>query len=757
MTAEWPGDGSLRALRVLIVEDDPVDADLIVRELQHGGYDPTCELVADEDAYVAALDRPVDIVLSDYSLPRFNVPRALDLLRERRADVPLIVITGTIGEETAAECIKQGAVDYLMKDRLGRLGASVTRALEQRRLRESEQHAEGALAASELRYRAIVDNALEAILVADDAGRYTEANPAACQLTGYSREELVTMSVWDLTPTPDVEQGRALWQRFVRDGKASGEYRLRRRDGVIIDIEFRSVANAMPGMHVAACRDISARKLAERSQSQLAAIVAASNDAIVGMSLDGTVTAWNQGAERIYGYAAREMIGRSISVLFPPEAAGEFSQLLARLRRGERREGQSSLRLAKGGRQLDIAASVFPVTDGGAVVGAAMIARDMTEILRQQREVSRSEKLRALGQLAGGVAHDLNQSLALILGYGELLNSALADHALDASPLSEMAALITQAARDGGDTVKRLLTFARSEPDAPHEPVDVPVLLQEVARLTAPRWRDSSQIEGRTIRLAIEAEPSISVMGVPHLLREALINLVFNSVDALPQGGTITLSCRRDGGDASIRVADTGVGIGAQAQGHIFEPFFTTKGERGSGLGLPLVYSIVESHGGSIRVESELGRGTTMLLRFPLARAAAPPPEDAAPPPDRPESLRILAIDDEPAVAALTARMLQHLGHEVTTEHSGEAGLVLLADRPYDVVISDIGLGDGMNGWQFVEQIRARNAHLPVILATGWGAAIGPEETARLGPCTVVPKPYRIGDLERALAAMVAH
>ena len=737
------------------MEDVADDADLIVRALQQAGHNLEWTLVEDEAAYLAAIERPLDIILSDYSLPQFSAPRALELLHDRQMDLPLIVITGTITEEAAVECIKRGASDYLMKDRLGRLAVAVTRAIEQRRLRQAERLAIEAMAASQRRLQAIFENALDAIFVADDDARYVDVNPAACELTGYSRSELLAMSVRDLMPSGNAAVTTTAWQDFLRTGSASGEYQILRRDGSIVDVEYRAAAHALPQMHVSACRDISVRKQVEQARSQLVAIAEASDDAIIGKDLDGIVTAWNQGAQRMYGYTAEEIVGRSIALLFPEGRESELEEILIRLRRGESIDDYSTVRIAKDGHQIEVSAHISPIIDRfGAVIGAAVIARDVTDLHRRQREAARSEKLRALGQLASGVAHDLNQSLTLILGYSELLECALDSRTPDDTSLSSMVGTIAQAAHDGGETVKRLLTFARGEPEARREAIDIATMLEEVARLTAPRWRDSSQIENRVIRLTVETEADLHVLGTPHLLREALTNLIFNAIDALPYGGTIALTGVRDGTDVVIRVTDSGIGMSREVQSRVFEPFYTTKGERGSGLGLSLVHGIVESQGGTIRVDSAPGRGTVMTLRFPQADDRAATDGGADLQPERSGSMRILAIDDEVAVAALTARMLKQLGHEVTTEHSAEAGLRLLAVNQYDAIVSDVGLGEGMNGWEFVAQIRRQHPRLPVVLATGWGAAIGADETAQIGSCAVVPKPFRLDDLRRALAQL---
>jgi len=380
--AAVPGT-SPRPLRVLIVEDLAHDADLLVRELRRAGYAPDWEVVEDEAGYLSALARPLDVILSDYTLPKFDAPRALEILEDRRLDVPLIVITGSVGEETAAACIKRGAADYLLKDRLVRLGAAVGQALEQRRLREAARTSERAAAATHGRLEAIVDNALDAIFVADDDGRYIDANPAACELTGYSSSELMALSVWDLTPAPDVASGRAAWRRFLGEGRAVGEYALRRRDGTIVDVEFRAVANVLPHEHVSACRDVTERKRAAAAlrgnRDFLQAVIDAVEDPIIVK--DGRHR-WVLGNRRFWTFHAFEpdaALGKNDFDLFPAgEAAVFWAKDSAVLATGETNENEESVTDGLGrARRVLTKKSRFMDADGRPVVVG--VIRDITE------------------------------------------------------------------------------------------------------------------------------------------------------------------------------------------------------------------------------------------------------------------------------------------------------------------------------------------------------------------------------------------
>jgi signal transduction histidine kinase/CheY-like chemotaxis protein len=371
---------------------------------------------------------------------------------------------------------------------------------------------------------------------------------------------------------------------------------------------------------------------------------------------------------------------------------------------------------------------------------------------QKQLEASQAEKLRALGQMASGVAHDLNQSLGIIAGYSDLALQVLDDPDVDLAAMRDNLGLIARAAQDGGDTVKRLLTFARGAPEGEPELVDVAALLRDVAKLTAPRWRDAAQREGRPIEVEVTSDADLTVMAWPGALREAIMNLVFNAIDALPQGGAITLSVGPCTEGVEIGVSDTGLGIPHELQATIFEPFFTTKGERGTGLGLAMVFGIVERHGGSVAVTSAPGRGSRFAIRLPSG--PQPGQKSALPDARPPAQLRVLAVDDEPALVTLAASFLRGDGHLVVTASSGENAVTRLAEGTFDLVVSDLGLGTGMSGWELAERVRDGYPDTRFIMATGWGAAIDPEEARTRGVDGILAKPYRAAQL-RTLVATV--
>jgi diguanylate cyclase (GGDEF)-like protein/PAS domain S-box-containing protein len=397
---------------------------------------------------------------------------------------------------------------------------------------------------------------------------------------------------------------------------------------------------------------------------------------------------------------------------------------------------------------------VFRDAGGRAV---RLLGTDVDITARKEAELQReaftqTEKLRALGQMASGIAHDLNQSFQLISGYGDVARNVLSGPELDVSGLREALAIVTQAAMDGGATVKRLLTFARAEADAEAKPLNLEQLVREVAQLTAPRWRDAAQVEGRGISLYVDASGDTTILGSPARLREMLTNLVFNAVDALPNSGTIRLTVAGREDRVTLEVADSGIGMTPEVQARMFEPFFTTKGARGTGLGLAQVFGIVEQHKGQIEVTSEAGRGATFRITLPAAaerRVESTVRQLRVAGPSR--RLRILAVDDEPMIGKMVDRILRPAGHVVVTATSGEEALERLQTEVVDLVISDMGMGAGMNGWELADAVQRHWSNLPFVLATGWGAQIDPLEAQRKGVTAVIAKPYRAEDLRELI------
>ncbi len=377
--------------------------------------------------------------------------------------------------------------------------------------------------------------------------------------------------------------------------------------------------------------------------------------------------------------------------------------------------------------------------------------RALGELGAAQDQLVRTEKLRALGEMASGVAHDFNNLLASILGRAQLLLERTQD-----VKLRQWLKVIERAAMDGARTVRRLQDFTGIRRDQPAVAVDLNQVVQQVLETTESIWRQDRRRSGVEIEVETDlAEGLPPVAGDPAELREAFTNLVLNAVDAMPGGGTLTLRTQIADGQVQVEVRDSGTGIPEHIREKIFDPFFTTKGPKGTGLGLSMAYGILQRHNGRITVESAEGHGTIFRLLFPAAVSGSV--VEAAPPPAAPAgssvSLHCLVVDDEEEVGEVVADILTTAGHTAVTARSGQEGVDRLGAERFDVVFTDLAM-PGMTGWQVARAVKDRAPEVPVVMMSGFGVEVAPEDLPARGVDLVLAKPLQIQDILRALASI---
>lgn len=379
------------------------------------------------------------------------------------------------------------------------------------------------------------------------------------------------------------------------------------------------------------------------------------------------------------------------------------------------------------------------------LTGFVLVGRNITHTREMSDKSIQSKKLAALGQISSGVAHDFNNVLTGILGRLQLLKKITNDPEL----LKNFAVMET-AALDGAATVKRMQDFARIREETELESVNMKALLDEVAALTRPRWRDGPRTMGTLIEMKLDLAEDVFILGAAYDLRRAFTNLIFNAVDAMPDGGVITLTSEILNGQLIIKVRDTGLGMTAETAEHIFDPFFTTKGVKGTGLGLSEVYGVCKRHGGDINVSSTPGKGSEFTLSFPVAEEGI-----SRPPVERPvvetRPGRIMVIDDEKYVLDIVDEVLTELHHNVTPYTSAQQALKALKKSPVDVVITDLGMPE-MSGWEVARYVKLDNPKLPVILLTGWSLEMESSQIQENGVDFVLQKPFSMEDLEQIVA-----
>ncbi len=375
----------------------------------------------------------------------------------------------------------------------------------------------------------------------------------------------------------------------------------------------------------------------------------------------------------------------------------------------------------------------------------------LVEVRRSQEENVRQERLSALGQMVSGIAHDFNNALMPIVGLSHCFSTdpdALNDPVQFRADLEA----IQSSAAAAAEVVRRLREFYRPEDAMGATRVNLSKLVDQVVLLTEPAWKVQAQAEGRPIHIVNDIGDLPPISANAARLREALINLVLNAVDAMPKGGAIRLSAEYAAETVTLRICDTGDGMPDDVRKRCFEPFYTTKGKRGSGLGLAMVYGIVTRHGGQLTVESEKHKGTTFTIRLPLAQreatapAQAPQTDVSGPAP----ALKVLIVDDEEWARVLVKRFLSLKGHTVLTVASGQDALDAFRREPVDLVITDRAI-PGMGGDQIAAEIKRLSPTTPVIMLTGFGDIMDVQREKPAGVDYVLGKPITPDQLQEAV------
>jgi PAS domain S-box-containing protein len=621
-----------------------------------------------------------------------------------------------------------------------------------------EQESERELRTREAELSDFFETASVGLHWVSEDGTIIRVNQAELDMFGYRRDEYLGRKLAefhvDATIVADMLRRLVAGER-INQLRA----RMRCRDGTVKDVLIDSSGHFQGGkFHHTRCftRDVTDERRAQENAARLAAIVTSSADAIVGKTLDGTITSWNPAAEQIFGYSAAEMVGDSVFKLIPPELHDLERDVLERLQRGEVVELADSERVRKDGRRIWISLSVSPIRDAaGTIIGAASIKRDITERKLVDERLRDTQRLQAIGQLAGGIAHEANNQMMVVVGASHFL--------LRRADLSPPARLeveqILRAADRTASVTRQLLAFSRRQMLQLRE-----VDLNGVVESIAPMLRRALP-ESQELVLALGGL-SGCIRADPRQLEQVLLNLTLNARDAMPQGGRIVIETRDVGRPAEfttnppssnayhmLAVRDTGHGIEQTTLGRIFEPFFTTKEVgRGTGLGLSVVHGIVSQLGGHIRVESDLGQGTTFELYFPSAQPGieAPPSSPAEPSPV-PEGTVALVVEDDARARAIAVRALTEAGYRVLEAENGRRALEVVgrSGGQVDLVITDIGLPE-LDGYELVRRLRAERPDLPILMMSGYADE---PHRVELGPdIPLLSKPFSPDALVAAAA-----
>jgi PAS domain S-box-containing protein len=640
------------------------------------------------------------------------------LLREHGVVSGLSVIIGAptqpygvlAGHTTAARVFDTHEVNFLSAV-ANVLGEAIARKQAEDKLRQSESQ-----------FRALFENALDAVLIADDLGVYLDANPAACDLFGLSHEELIGRTISDFAEGEHRAETQSSWAQFLKEGTMRGEYRLRRPDGKVVDLDFSATANFLPGRHLSIPRDITERKRTEAERTRLLSELESEKTRLTDIFSNAPAfIASLRGPEHIYELAnpkyyelvgQRDLVGRRVREALPEAAGQGFFELLDNVYlTGVPFVGnEMPMTIANGtGRVPELHYLNFvyqPVTDvNGAVSGIICHGVDVTEQVLSRRllqesenQLRQSQKLESVGMLAGGIAHDFNNLLTVITGYSELTLLRLSN----GDPLARNIEEIQKAAERAASLTRQLLAFSRKQVLQP-KIIDLNSIITDLEKMLGRLLGED--LELRTL-------PALGLGRVkadPGQIEQVILNLVVNARDAMPNGGKISIETAnvyldeayarlhvavKDGWYVMLAVSDTGHGMSAEIQKSIFEPFFTTKEQgKGTGLGLSTVYGIVKQSGGSIWVYSEVDIGTSFKIYLPLVGEQIMDPAGEVRRPERTSRTEtILVAKDDEIVRTLVCDGLRKHGYTVLGGANAEEALLISQQHkgPIHLLLTDV-------------------------------------------------------------------
>ncbi len=757
-------------INILIVEDSADDSTLLVEALKRAGFEPNWTRVETEAAFRAELKNAPDVILSDYRMPQFSGPRALQILKEHAADTPFILVSGTVGEEAAVEAMKLGVTDYLLKDRIARLGSAVERALEQRRLRIERQRAEQQI---HLQANAL-EAAANAILITDRAGTILSANTACCTLTGYAREELIGQNPRLLkSGKHEAAFYRAMWETIGNGRVWQGDIVNRRKDGTLYHEEMTITpvrgGNGQTTHFITIKQDLTERRQTEEAMRASEAKfrqLAENIHEVFWMTnpQNSNIDYVSPAYETIWGRTCESLYASPRTWLDAIHPEDRERVQLATMTKQVRGEYDETYRITRpDGSVRWIHDRGFPVRNAaGEVCRVVGTAEDITERLNLEAQLLQAQKMEAIGQLAAGVAHDFNNLLTVIRGNAELV---LFDAAQFNEQTRESLGQINAAVERAANLTRQLLTFGRKQIMQPR--------LLDLNEVVGNMTRMLKRIIGEDISLTVSYDSNLpTIVADVGMMEQVVMNLAVNARDAMPGGGQLHLGTTDEqigeeyvhvnpqaavGNYVCLCVTDTGHGIPPEILPRVFEPFFTTKAiGKGTGLGLATVYGIVRQHRGWITVYSEMGRGAAFRVYLPVANVGE---QDAARRLTESDvrggtEIILLAEDDSP-VRALMRNVLERYGYEVVEADTGVEALKRWRERDgkIDLLLTDMVMPDGMNGRELAEQIRAEKPALPVIYTSGYSADLVGRDFELQDGVNFVQKPCS----PRRLAQTVRH
>jgi PAS domain S-box-containing protein len=758
-----------RELRVLVVEDSESLRGTICEGLREYGYS-VFEASNGNQAYSLFEEVNPEVVILDYHLPEHDGAELLTAFKLPQSQAAVLVTTGDANPELAMKVTKMGADAFVRKP--FKIGYLID-LCEKIRREWSLLRVEKLLDDRTLELRRILETSVDGIVITDTSGCIVQINSAVEKMLEYSKDEIVGKNIWELMPLDDKDHEKAvriIKKLKIKERMTGVEQVWKRKDGNLFHVELNlSILKDAEGNTtgaMASIRDITDRKRAgeeiKDSEERYHSLIENAIDAIISVNEEGVIVTFNKKAEEMYGYDREEILGKSVLLLVPPqyrekqkEAMEKFKEVKASKVIGRTVETKG---FRKDGREFPVETSVFGLEINGEHVFTSFV-RDITSRKEMEDKLLQSEKLRSLGELAGGVAHNFNNTLAVILGRTQLLGRSFEtligkqERRKSIDDLKKSLAIIEKAAFDGVDTVRRIQEFSRKRGDDKNfTGVDLNEVIEHTLEFTKVRWKDEAGAKGIKINIQKELSLIFPIEGSGSELREVFINIMNNALDAMPKGGQISIKTFVENSHVVVLVKDSGIGIPKDIKDKIFDPFFTTKGVQSTGLGMSASYGIINRHRGTITVDSVEGQGTTFSIKFPRPEKVIK--EKKKPIANEQNGTSILVVEDEEGVRTILKDILEDGGYKVEVAPNGKKGIKLFQEKKFNLVFTDLGM-PGMSGWQVAEEIKKMNGKTKVALVTGWEVDLNNNELKKCGVDLVINKPFQMNQILGSVKEMM--
>jgi len=480
----------------------------------------------------------------------------------------------------------------------------------------------------------------------------------------------------------------------------------------------------------------------KQSEEKYRTVVEGALEGVLVVGEDFRVKYVNERLAEILDHPRKELIGVDFRNYLDDESKQLVTDRYVRRQRGEEVPPRYDFNvLRKNGEVRNVEISSTVIKDLKENVSTIAFIKDITEKKKMEEQLLQSEKLRALGEMASGVAHDFNNALAAILGNTQLLLYTAKDE-----ELRETLRTIEKVSKDAAQTVRRLQDFTKKGVRQELFKLDLNSIVKDAMEISKPKWKDEVQGKGIHVEMVSSFEEIPPVEGNASELREVISNIIFNAIEAMPRGGEIAIRTFRKKEGVYIQISDTGTGMTEEVRKKVFEPFFTTKPFSNTGLGLSMSYGIIKRFGGEIDVESSVGKGTTFTISLPMGVEAR---EEVIPPSlivKEGSQAKILVIDDEESVRSVLSRILSQINHQVTVAENGEEGIRLFKEQGFDIVLTDLGM-PGMSGWEVCRAIKRMSPTTPVGMITGWGTEVGEDKRREYELDFLISKPFNLSQI----------